>query len=101
MLLISCTSTHKNENPKINWPCFPDPILDDNSRVYQIPNSNDVKKFIYEEDGYIILPKEIWEQYYKWENEVIIPDWYWISLGSFVIDYEAAIERLKIMEEVK
>ena len=97
-LLISCTSTHKNENLKVNFPCFPDPILEDNSRAYSIPH----RVSSYEEiDDYVLIPKHIWETYNVWEDEVIIPEWYWISLGIFVIDYEAAIERLNIYEGIK
>lgn len=98
MLLISCTSTHKKENPKISWPVFPDPILEDNSRVYKIPDTAKAKLNIYKEAEFVILPEDIWNQFYVWDEEIIIPKWYWINIASFVIDYEAAIDRLNIME---
>lgn len=99
MLLTSCISTHKNVSPKVIFPCFPDPILEDNSRVYSKPNYQETLKSVYEEDGYVILPKYIWEQYFKYEDELIMPEWYWLNVASFVIDYEAAIDRLNILEE--
>lgn len=101
MPLTSCTSTPNGEEVKIHWPCFPDPILEDNSRVYQKPNYRETSKQIYEEDGFVIVPKKVWEQYYLYEDELIMPEWYWLNVASFVVDYEAAIERLRILEEMK
>lgn len=75
LALMSCTSCPKNENNAIimpEFPSFPSPMKDGQAVV--------------------ILNIE--------DNIVSMPYWYWQRITNYVIDTEAAIERLKIDMEV-
>lgn len=99
MLLTSCISSPKEEELQVSFPYFPDPILDDGIRVYKVPNYKAAMSTIYKEDKYVIVPEDIWNQYCVWEDQIIIPPWYWLDLATFSIDYEASLERLNIWRE--
>lgn len=75
LALISCTSYPKRENNAIimpEFPSFPSPI----------------------QNGEAVVT------FNTTASTVSMPDWYWLRITNFVIDTEAAIERLKIDMEV-
>lgn len=75
LALMSCTSCPKNENNAITMPEFPS---------FPSPMQN----------GETVVTLNITA------STVSMPYWYWQHITNYVIDTEAAIERLKIDMEV-
>lgn len=100
LALISCQTTQiqpQENNTEVIFPEFPESKED----MFYFPDHCDEngKDLVEYNDNYVTMPLSIWNQYFVYEDEVIISYSYLKKLAFFKIDYEAALERLEIYKK--
>lgn len=90
--MTSCQSSPKNEQERVDvdWPSVP---YVEGAAVYPSHYDECGNDLVTVYNDMVTMPLSVWNQYLSYEEEVILPLYYFKMITVYFVDIEAAIDR--------